>query len=256
MPRPAIGTWYRDWWKAVPRSWCSIPPLQTRRRTISCCWAGMATRSRPSATSVMRAMRSRPPIISSEPSAERRDASGAAWVLVVSIGRVAIDFLAANHSRERLELGDLLDRHVQEIPSQDCEVGKLAGLDRAAMVLLADQHREVDGHESEQLLARGDLLVIAIDAIGDRVAAGEMIEFPEWIEGNHRRVGAAGDQEPCIEIGLHRRHLAGKVPAPIFLEDRRRDIEMILSGDHQLQVLHPLHEVGPRDEGVLDRPAL
>ena len=35
--RSPIGIWCRDWWRAVPRSWCSIPASRVRRRNISCC---------------------------------------------------------------------------------------------------------------------------------------------------------------------------------------------------------------------------
>jgi RNA polymerase sigma-70 factor (ECF subfamily) len=35
--KSATGIWCRDWWKAIPPSWCSIPTRGERRRNISCC---------------------------------------------------------------------------------------------------------------------------------------------------------------------------------------------------------------------------
>src|SRR4051812_16826363 len=83
-----------------------------------------------------------------------------------------------------------------------------------------------------------------------------MVKLPKRVEGNDGRIGAAGDEKAGIEEGLHWRHIACQVPAPISLQNGSRQVEMVLSGDHQLQILHALQQVWPYDEGMLDGPPL
>src|SRR6267378_785033 len=71
-----------------------------------------------------------------------------------------VDDVSADHGQHRADLLQILVRHGEVVAVEDHEVGELAGLDRAELVLLAQEPAVLARVEREHLLARDLLLRI------------------------------------------------------------------------------------------------
>ena len=121
--------------------------------------------------------------------------------------------------------------------------------------LVEHQARVVDRRELERFFA-ADALLDAHHAAAQRVARDEVIDRPERRIGDDRSVGARRDQQAGVEIHPHGRRQKRALAAPVLHQARPGEIQMVLRGDGDVELLQPRQMIGAADERVLDRPAL
>ncbi len=158
--------------------------------------------------------------------------------------------LAADHGHDRLGTRDLRLRNRHPVRREHAEVGQLAGLDAAALLLLERRVSRVPGQDRERLFARQALVEAPVGARKalERAARDGRVELDARVARFDRRIRAARDHRARIEElppGVGAADARG--PQPCRREQHVADrVRGLHRGDHA--ELREARDVGVRDD--------